>query len=323
MFFLPESMMSVVLIPIIKDKKAKISSVDNYRPVAIASVVSKVVERIFFDRLSEYLDTMGNQFGFKPKLGTDMCIYSLKEIIGSYSQLNGCVFSCFLDAYKAFDRVKHSMLFTKLLRRGAPGYIVRLLMFWYAHQTMCVRWGGSVSSKFTVSNGVRQGGILSPFLFNVYMDDLSVNLKKCPTGYIAGGTVVNHLMYADDIVLLSPSATGLSLLLHVCGKYGLDHDIRFNSKKSAVIIFRNSSVKDFSFHSFEMNGESIKEVPFVKYLGHVISADMKDDLDIMRQCRQLYAQGNALARRFHMCSDNVKVTLFRSYCSSLYTSQLW
>ena len=65
-----------------------------------------------------------------------MCIYSLKEIIGSYNQLNGCVFSCFLDASKAFDRVKHSMLFTKLLRRGAPGYIVRLLMFWYAHQTM-------------------------------------------------------------------------------------------------------------------------------------------------------------------------------------------
>ena len=76
-------------------KKAKISSIDNYRPVAIASVVSKVVERILLDRLSEYLDTMGNQFGFKPKLGTDMCIYSLKEIIGSYSQLNGCVFSCF------------------------------------------------------------------------------------------------------------------------------------------------------------------------------------------------------------------------------------
>ena len=124
---------------------------------------------------------MGNQFGFKPKLGTDICIYPLKEIIGSYSPLNGSVFSCFLDASKAFDRVKHSMLFTKLLRRGVSGYIVRLLMFWYAHQTMCVRWGGSVSSKFTVFNGVRQGGILSPFLFNVYMDDLSVNLKKCPT----------------------------------------------------------------------------------------------------------------------------------------------
>ena len=80
--------------------------------------------------------------------------------------------------------------------------------------------------------------------------------------------------------------TGLSLLLHVWGKYGLEHDIRFNSKKSVVIIFRNSCVKDFSYPSFVMNCESIKEVPFVKYLGHVISADMKDDLDIMRQCRQ-------------------------------------
>ena len=252
-----------------------------------------------------------------------MCIYSLKEIICSYSQLNGCVFSGFVDASKAFNRVKPSMLFTTLLRRGSPGYIVRLLKCWYAHQTMCVRWGGSVSSKFTVYNGVRQGGILSPFLFNVYMDDLSVNLKKCPTGCIAGGTAVNHLMYADDIVLLRPSATGLSLRLHVCEKYGLDHDIIFNSTKSVVIIFRNSSLKDFSFPSFEMNGESIKEVPVVKYLGHVIIADMKDDLDIMRQCRQLYAQCNALARRVHMSSDNVKVTLFRSYCSSFYTSPLW
>ena len=72
-------MMSVVLIPIIKDKKAKISSIDNYRPVAIASVVSKVVEIILLDRLSEYLDTMGNQFGFKPKLGTGIHVYLLSE----------------------------------------------------------------------------------------------------------------------------------------------------------------------------------------------------------------------------------------------------
>ena len=86
---------------------------------------------------------------------------------------------------------------------------------------------------------------------------------------------------------------------------------------------RYSFVKEFSYPSFVMNGELIKELPFVKYIGHVISADMKDDLDITRQCRQLYAQGNALARRFHMCSDNVKVTIIRSYCSSLYTSQLW
>ena len=67
-------------------------------------------------------------------------------------------------------------------------------------------------------------------------------------------------------------------------------------------------------------GRDLRRFPLWKYLGNVISADMKDDFDIMRQCRQLYAQYNALARRFHMCSDNVKVTLFRS---PLCTSQLW
>ena len=70
----------------------------------------------------------------------------------------------------------------------------------------------------------------------------------------------------------------------MCGNYGLEHDIRFNSKKIVVINLRNSFLKNVTFPSFVMNGESIKEVPFVKYLGHVISADMKDDLDIMRQC---------------------------------------
>ena len=75
------------------------------------STAGQILEGILLDRLSEYMDNMSNQFGFKPKLGTDMCIYSLKEIIGSYSQLNGCVFSCFLDASKAVDRVKHSILY--------------------------------------------------------------------------------------------------------------------------------------------------------------------------------------------------------------------
>ena len=97
----------------------------------------------------------------------------------------------------------------KLTRRGVPGYIVKLLSYWYAKQTMRVRWGDCISSPFRVSNGVRQGGILSPYLFNVYMDDLSRLLNCCNTGCMSGDTIINHLMYADDLVLISPSATGM------------------------------------------------------------------------------------------------------------------
>ena len=69
---------------------------------------------------------------------------------------------------------------------------------------MFVKWGNVTSSVFTVSNGVRQGGVLSPYLFNVYMDGLSTTLNTCQTGCYSGVSKVNHLMYADDLVLLSP-----------------------------------------------------------------------------------------------------------------------
>ena len=92
---------------------------------------------------------------------TDQCIYVLKEIVQLYKSLNTCISVCFLDASKAFDRVNHQRLFEKLDNRGIPGYILRIIVFWYENQTMAVRWGNLISNSFQVSNGVRQGGILS------------------------------------------------------------------------------------------------------------------------------------------------------------------
>ena len=77
--FPPDSMLSVVLVPVIKDKCGKINDSDNYRLIALASVMSKIVEKVILDRMSSFLITSSNQFGFKSKLGTDMCIYVLKK----------------------------------------------------------------------------------------------------------------------------------------------------------------------------------------------------------------------------------------------------
>jgi len=266
---LPESMISVVLVPIIKDKTGKITSKDNYRPIALASTISKIIEIILLNRMSDLLLTCHNQFGFKKKLGTDQCIYMLKEIIDAYKVLNGSIFICFLDASKAFDRVNHNTLFKKLLSRGVPCYIVRILAFWYANQTNCVRWGGVYSDSFNVSNGVRQGGILSPFLFNVYIDDLSCRLNDCRTGCSFAGMLINHLMYADDLVLIAPSTAGLQKLLNLCEKYGVDHDVKYNAKKSAVMVFRSRLLHNVVLPSFKLNGVNLNTVRSVKYLGHL------------------------------------------------------
>ena len=89
----------------------------------------------------------------------------------------------FLDASKAFDRVNHSILFSKLISRNVPMIFIRLLQFWYKNQAMKVRWGNVTSNSINVSNGVRQGGVLSPYLFSIYVDDLSADLNKVKAGW--------------------------------------------------------------------------------------------------------------------------------------------
>ena len=116
-----------------------------------------------------------------------------------------------------------------------PDVFVRILVYWYRTQTACVRWSTACSEMFTVSNGGRQGGILSPLFFNVYMDGLSDILCKTECGCTIVGGMINHLMYADDIVMLSPSAKGLQRLVNMCAAYGDSHDIKCNHAKTACM----------------------------------------------------------------------------------------
>ena len=321
--FLPDSLMSVILVPIIKDKSGKINSKDNYRPIAIASIMSKLLEKLLLERLNNYFFTSSHQFGFKPKHSTDACIYVLKETINSYVEKQSSVYLCFLDASKAFDRVNHYKLFHKLINRGVPGYLVRILAFWYSNQTMCVRWGSMISKGFKVTNGVRQGGILSPYLFNIYMDDLSQILGKEYAGCKIASRIINHLFYADDIVLMCPSFRGLQDLLNICASYADNHDIKFNTTKSVVLIRRNNLLKNAFVPNFRLCDADLTEVKETKYLGHIINADGKDDKDIQIACGKLYAQGNSLTRKFHMCTENVKIKLFVTFCSQFYCAPLW
>lgn len=321
--FLPEDFMKTILVPIIKDKTGDMCDINNYRPIAISTAISKIFENILLIKTKEFIQTTDNQFGFKTGLSTDMCVYSLKEIIDLYHDQSSPVFVLFLDASKAFDKVEHCKLFKKLINRGTPLCIVRLLMFWYSNQLICVRWLNKTSCYFKVTNGVKQGGILSSHLFNVYMDDLSVELSNTTAGCNLNNTCLNHLIYADDLTLLAPSVSGLQKLLDICVNYAIEHNITFNTKKSVAMYIKPKNIYLSNIPKVYMDGNCVEYKHKHKYLGVIVSSDRSCDFDIKRQTRNLFVTSNMLLRKFSLCDPNIKIKLFKTFCINFYCSHLW
>ena len=321
--FLPPRMICSILVPIVKNKTKLLSDANNYRPIALACVSSKIFENIILSRYATMLSSSDNQFGFKEAAGTELCIFSLKAVVNEYLKHDTPVFVVFLDASKAFDRINHDILFCKLLQRGLPLPFVRILYTWYKTQTMSVRWGNTLSSSFRVSNGVRQGGVLSPILFNLYNDELSTELGNCGVGCHIRNTLVNHLLYADDTTLFAPTSEGMNALLDICSKYGIRHDIVFNPAKSCCLKFFPPRLNAESNPLIKMNDDVIPYGTTHKYLGHVISSDASDSADIKNQMRMLCARGNSIVRNFRCCPNTVKTALFRAFCANFYCGSLW
>ena len=145
---LPQSMNESVIVPIIKDKNKRVNDKNNYRSICLSNVCSKIIEVVIFNRISTFLESSSNQFGFKPKHGTELCVFAFKELLRFYKKKHGSAMHvAFLDASKAFDRVNRRKLLLKLESRGVPTYILRLLSNELIGQYICVRWG-STHSEF-------------------------------------------------------------------------------------------------------------------------------------------------------------------------------
>ena len=119
------------------------------------------------------------------------------------------------------------------------------------------------------------------------MDDLSLILREKYAGCKIGGRIINHLFYADDLVLMCPSYRGLQDLLDTCASYADKHDIKFNTTKSVVLIRRNSLLKNAIVPKCRLCDEDLTEVKEAKYLGHLIKDDGKDDKDMQKACGKL------------------------------------
>jgi Reverse transcriptase (RNA-dependent DNA polymerase) len=138
-----------------------------------------------------------------------MCTMIAKEAIALNSSSNSTVYCVFLDLSKAFDRVEYCKLLKLLMDRHVPRQVTRLLLNMYTGQQVRVLWNIVASSNFRISNCVKQGAIVSPISFCVYLDTLLIKLKKARVGCFIGNWFVAALGYAVDVVLLAPTARAM------------------------------------------------------------------------------------------------------------------
>jgi Reverse transcriptase (RNA-dependent DNA polymerase) len=175
-------------------------------------------------------------------------------------------------------------------------------------------------------NGTRQGSILSPYLFSVYIRNVSKTVVNSGIGCHIGNMPCNILLYADDIVILAPSWDAQQKFINLCCNEICNISMCLNVAKSITVIFSpyksNRRVLG-SFPEFNLGCHSIANVNSCKYLGYWLSTDDDDNIDIENHIRLLYARTNFLIRRFSKCSIAVKKCLFKAYCINFYGVALW
>ena len=135
---------------------------DNNRGISLFNSICKLFDHIILLLFGGQLEASDMQFGFKRGHSTVMCSLIFKEIVDHYLHLGSNVYSCLLDVSKAFDRVHYGTLFRLLLKKDVPRCVIRLVFDSYIRQKACATWNKQMSEYFTMENGVKQGGVISP-----------------------------------------------------------------------------------------------------------------------------------------------------------------
>ena len=319
----PEYMLEAIISSIPKNAKESIQCSENYRGIALCSALSKVFDHIMIQRFSDKLMSSDMQFSFKAQHSTVMCTCAVKEIAAHYNEKGSNVYVCMLDASKAFDKVNFVKSFSLLIDRNIPGVFLRIIMDLYTRQNLRASWNGVKSTNLSASNGVRQGGVLSPILFNVYIDELLLRLKQHDFGCHIGNRFVGGLCYADDLTILSPSVRGLQKIVGIYEEFAKDYSITFNSGKTLYMCL--GRMPEYPQPQIYLNGMTLQWVKNARHLGNIVTSQLKDDMDIQLKRGQFYGAVNILCAKFRGILQDINVAskLFYSYCCSFYGCQLW
>ena len=234
-----------------------------------------------------------------------------------------------MDCSKAFDMCSWVSLFNDLIEKGVAAIFLRVLMFIYKNQACDIQWNAKFSQRFPVTNGVRQGAIISPLFFSVYVDKLIKRLRYLGIGCKVNGQFYGILVYADDIFLLCPSRDGLQTMISECERFASKKNLKFSvnpdpkKSKTKCIIFSKKTVNRDLIAPIMLYGVPLPFVPSLLHLGNTLEEDNSMSLDTnIKRCKFI-GKINSLSQEFFFTTPDVRTKLFFIYTTSFYGSNLY
>ena len=312
--FVPSQFLLGTITPIIKDSNGDINSVDNYRGITLCSVFSHLFESALRLKFGYFLVSDNLQFGFKPKHSTNHAVYTLKSCIDSFTTRDSNVYVSFLDFSKAFDTISHSGLFLKLIKRNVPLCFLLVVMYWYMHMQYDCKWGNAYSDCFSVRCGTKQGGILSPDFFAIYIDDLIKILRLKGIGCHILNLFVACILFADDMTLMAPTRDAMQQLLNMCADYCTEFCLRFNVKKTKVMIFGKYSAITDTLAQLSLGGQYIDFASSCKYLGFHIVSGTHFRFSVHEDLCSFFGSVNSVLSCLSRPRENVQLQLLYTNC---------
>ena len=271
------------------------------------------------------------QAGFRKGYSTIDNMFVLQALVQKYcSRKGGRFYTIFVDFSKAFDTIPHALLFYQLATKGVHGKVLKVLRSMYSSLQSCVRTQQGLTDFLNCSRGTRQGCMLSPFLFSLYVGELVQMFEdaQCEGVYIDENVPnITNLLFADDLAAGADTVGRLQKMIDVisafCSKWGL----AVNLAKTKVVVFRNGGPLRQNEKWF-FNGEKLEVVSIYKYLGAMFTTKL-----VWTQCQRTLAiqarKGLHLLRRYDYSCDGLPVDLqfelFDKMISPilLYGSELW
>ena len=271
----PEDWQKALVVPIWKKKGSK-KDCSTYRGISLLSHVGKMYAKILEQRVRAKVEyQLSNaQFGFRKGKGCTDAIFALRQLSEKAIEYNQPIHLVFIDQEKAFDRVNRDKLWKVLEQYDIKGQLLDNIRAIYSNSKSAVRTTSGTSDWFPVTSGVRQGCVLSPLLFVIYMDHIT---KEADPDEEA----LNELLFADDQVVINNDATKLQQHIDKINDSCKTHDMKISISKTEVMtISRRPETPDVS-----INGSGLKKTHEFKYLGSIFSEDGRLDREIETRCQ--------------------------------------